>query len=162
MKKVSYCLLAMALAFSLVSMPGCTKKKSDVRITEIWGKGSYIGPGIHGDSKLEFRIKAENQGDVNAIIKEFLLEIKAGSEVVITATKTGSAAFQNQITPNPAGTYSVAANSDFTFSLLYFDHTQDIYNGKNPGTITASLAIEDDNGNSYTIDASAAFEWLRY
>jgi len=162
MKKNSYFLLVLVLALSFVSMPGCKKKKSDVRISEVWGKGSYIGPGIHGDSKLEFRVKAENQGEVNAIIKEFLLQIKAGSEVVITATKTGSAAFQNQITPNPAGVYSVAANSDFTFSLLYFDHTQDIYNSKNPATITATLTIEDDNGNSYTIDASAAFEWLRY
>ena len=162
MKKNSYFLLVLVLALSFVSMPGCKKKKSDVRISEVWGKGSYIGPGIHGDSKLEFRVKAENQGEVNAIIKEFLLQIKAGSEVVITATKTGSAAFQNQITPNPAGVYSVAANSDFTFSLLYFDHTQDIYNSKNPATITATLTIEDENGTIYTIDASAAFEWLRY
>lgn len=162
MKRVSYWLLVMALAFSLVSMPGCSKKKSDVRISEVWGKGSWIGPGSGGDSKLEFRVKAENQGDGNATIKEFLLEIKAGSEVVITATKTGSAAFQNQITPNPAGTYSVAADSVFTFSLLYYDHTKDIYNGKNPGTITVTLTIEDENGTIYTIDASAAFEWLRY
>jgi hypothetical protein len=162
MKKVSYVLLVLVLALSFVSMPGCKKKKSDVRITEIWGKGSYIGPGIHGDSKLEFRIKAENQGEVNAIIKEFLLEIKAGSDVVIQTTKNGSAAFQNQITPNPAGVYSVAADSDFTFSLLYYDHTQDIYNSKNPGTISATLTIEDDNGNIYNIEASAAFEWLRY
>lgn len=162
MKKISYCLLVLILTLSFVSMSGCKKKKSDVRITEVWGKGSYIGPGIHGDSKLEFRVKAENQGEVNAIIKEFLLEIKAGSDVVIQATKTGSAAFQSEIVPSTAGVYNVAANADLTFSLLYFDHTQDIYGGKNPGTITATLTIEDDNGNSYTIDASAAFEWLRY
>jgi hypothetical protein len=161
MKKNIHWLLVLALGFSLLSMPGC-KKKSDVCITEVWGKGSYIGPGIHGDSRLEFRVKAENQGDVDAVIKEFVLEIKAGSDVVIQASKSGSAAFQSSIVPSTAGVYSVAANADLYFSLLYFDHTQDIYNGKNPGTITATLTIEDDNGNIYDIEATAAFEWLRY
>jgi len=162
MKKARLWLLVLVVALSVVSMPGCKKKKSDVRITEVWGKGSYIGPGIHGDSKLEFRVKAENQSDVNAVIKEFVLEIKAGSDVVIQATKTGSSAFQDQITPAPAGVYSVAANADFTFSLLYYDHTQDIYSSKNPDAIKVTLTIEDDNGNTYAIEASAAFEWLRY
>lgn len=162
MKKTSFWLLVLFLALSVVSMPGCKKKKSDVQITEVWGKGSYIGPGIHGDSKLEFRVMVENLGDVNAVIKEFVLEIKAGSDVVIQASKSGGAAFQSEIVPSTAATYSVAANADFFFSLLYYDHTQDIYSGKNPSTIAVTLTIEDDNGNTYAIEASAAFDWLRY
>jgi hypothetical protein len=161
-KKTTYWLLILVLAMAFVAMPGCKKKKSDLRITEVWGSGYYVGPGLHGDSKLEFRVKVENQSEVNAIIKEFLLEIRAGDDVVIQASKTGSADFQSQITPHPAGVYPVAANDDFSFSLLYFDHTQDIYNGKNPGMIKVSLNIEDDNGNSYVIEGSAAFDFIRY
>jgi hypothetical protein len=162
MRKTGLWLLVLLVALSVVVMPGCKKKKSDVRIIEVWGKGSYIGPGIHGDSKLEFRVQVENLGDAGAVVKEFVLEIKAGNDVVIQASKSGGAAFQSEIVPSTAGAYSIAANADFTFSLLYFDHTQDIYNGKNPGTIEATLTIEDDNGDTYDIGGSAAFEWLRY
>jgi len=161
MKKTSHWLLVLALALSFVSMPGCKKKKSDVRITEVWGGGYYVGPGEHGDSKLEFRVKVENQGEANAVIKEFLVEIKDGGVVVIQATKTGSAVFQSQITPATAGVYSVAADAVFTFSLLYYDHTQDIYEDKNPNTIRVTLTIEDENDNTYAIEGSAVFDFVR-
>lgn len=162
MKKSIHWLLVLALGFSLIIMSGCKKKTSDARITEVWGKGSYIGPGIHGDSRLEFRVQVENMGDGGAVVKEFVLTIKSGSDIVIQVSKSGSAAFQSEIVPSTASTYGVAPGASFTFSLLYFDHTQDIYTGKNPNTIAAKLTIEDDNGDNYNIEGAAAFEWLRY
>jgi hypothetical protein len=162
MNRQNQWLLALAAALLVLLMPGCKKSQSDVQIAEVWGKGSYIGPGVHGDSKLEFRVKVKNLSEVGASIKEFLLEIRAGSVVVIQASKTGNAAFQDQIVPDTHGWYGVAAGAEFVFSLLYFDHTQDIYGGKNPDAIKATLTIEDDNGHAYTLEATGLFEFLRY
>jgi hypothetical protein len=162
MKKIVLPLIVLAALLLVISTSGCKKADMDLTLSSLEGSGFYhsqdgtSGISVNGIVKLE--IPNVVSDPMWAEIYAWRYLITAGNLVILDINSDNYLTVLGDITFDFSGRQSsvlwISINTATPKSI-------DIYNGANPDTVILTLLILDSNGNTYTLENSAAFNFSR-
>lgn len=162
MKKIRLLVIAIVLAALMLSTTACKSPVLDITWYELEGSGTYHSLDNTSTIKLS--------GSVELTIPNVATEPITGRiyawEYIISEGDTLVLYIHSAISYEVLGDYTLD-KSEESSSFLWIDietvipRTGDMYNGANPGIVTLTLWIVDNNDNSYSLGAAAPFQLTR-
>jgi len=162
MKKIRLLFIAIVAAALLFSTTACKGPVLDITWNKLEGSGTYHSLDNTSTIKLSGRVELSIP---NVATDPMWGEI-SDWEYIITEGSTIVLYINSEISYAVLGDYTLdqsEENSNFLWLNIetVIPRTGDMYNGANPDTVTLTLWIVDNDGNSYTLGASSPFQLAR-
>jgi hypothetical protein len=161
-KNVLPLIVVVAAVMLVVSTPGCKKANLDLTWTSLEGSGFYHSQddtsSIDVSGMVQLEIPHVATDPMWAEITGWRFLITEGSLVILEINSDNYLTALGDITFDMSGQESTSLWVSIKTAT---PKPLDIYDGANPDTVVLTLLILDSNGNTHTLEDTAAFNFTR-